>query len=89
MQEGISSIVTLISFISLNLSLLYFFSFTWLIRFGFLAHRHCSMYVLKLRTRVSYRDWKRSSGWLESWEGLLLVTDVSTTCAEAIFRVKW
>ena len=35
-----------------------------------------------------YRDWKRSSGWLESWEGLLLVTDVSTTCAEAIFRVK-
>ena len=34
-------------------------------------------------------NWKRSSGWLESWEGLLLVTDVSTTCAEAIFRVKW
>ena len=34
-------------------------------------------------------DWKRSSGWLESWEGLLLVTNVSTTCAEAIFRVKW
>ena len=22
-----------------------------------------------------YLDWKRSSGWLESWEGLLLVTD--------------
>ena len=33
-------------------------------------------------------DWKRSSGWLESWEGLLLVTDLSTTYAEAIFRVK-
>ena len=33
--------------------------------------------------------WQRSSGWLESWEGLLLVTDVSTTCSEAIFRVKW
>ena len=33
-------------------------------------------------------DWKTSSEWLESWEGLLLVTDVSTTCAEAIFRVK-
>ena len=32
---------------------------------------------------------KRSSRWLESWEGLLFVTDVSTTCAEAIFRVKW
>ena len=34
----------------------------------------------------TYLDWKRSSGWLESWERLLLVTDVSTTCAEAIFR---
>ena len=45
---------------------------------------------LELRNgKETYRDWKRSSGWLESWEGLLLVTDVSTTCAEAIFRVKW
>ena len=26
-------------------------------------------------------DWKRSAGWLESWEGLLFETDVSTTCA--------
>ena len=41
---------------------------------------HCSIVIC---------DWKRSSGWLESWEGLLLVTDVSTTCAEAIFRVKY
>jgi len=32
-------------------------------------------------------DWKRSARWLESWEGLLFVTDVLTTCAEAIFRV--
>ena len=39
--------------------------------------------------KLNYLDWKRSSGWLESWEGLLLVTDVSTTCAEAILRVKW
>ena len=30
-------------------------------------------------TRSLNLDWKRSSGWLESWEGLLLVTDVSTT----------
>ena len=42
-----------------------------------------------LNPGVTYLDWKRSSGWSESWEGLLLVTDVSTTCAEAIFRVKW
>ena len=36
-----------------------------------------------------YFDWKRSSRWLESLlEGLLFATDVSTTCAEAIFRVK-
>ena len=34
-------------------------------------------------------DGKRSSGWLESWEGLLFATAVSATCAEAIFRVKW
>ena len=33
-------------------------------------------------------DWKWSSGWLESWERLLLVTDVLTACAEAIFRLK-
>ena len=30
-----------------------------------------------------------SSGWNESREGLLVVTDVSTSRAEAIFRVKW
>ena len=34
-------------------------------------------------------DWKGSSGWLESWEGLLLAFCVPTICAEAIFRVKW
>ena len=34
-----------------------------------------------------YLDWKRSSRWLESWEGLLSVTDVSTTCAEAILTL--
>ena len=42
--------------------------------------------VWKVRNNL---DWKRSSGWLESWEGLLLVTDVLRTCAETIFRVKW
>ena len=26
---------------------------------------------------------------LKSWKGLLLATDVSTTCREVIFRVKW
>ena len=31
-----------------------------------------------------YCEWKRSSGWLESWEGLLLVTDVSTTFTMAM-----
>ena len=33
-------------------------------------------------------DWKWSSGWLELWEGLLLVIDVLATSAEAIFKVK-
>ena len=37
---------------------------------------------------AGYLDWKRSSGWLESWEGLLFMSNVLTTCAEAIFRVK-
>ena len=40
-----------------------------------------------LNSRIKL-DWKRSSGWLESWEGLLLATDVSTTCVEAVFSVK-
>ena len=31
---------------------------------------------------------KRSSGWLESWEGLLFATDVLTTCAEAIWIMR-
>ena len=30
-----------------------------------------------------------SSGWRKFWKELLLVTDVSTTWAEVIFRVKW
>ena len=42
--------------------------------------------MLVPRSNITY--WKWSSGWLESWEGLLLATDVSTICAEAIFRVK-
>ena len=41
-----------------------------------------------LNRGVTFLDWKRWSGWLESWEGLLLVTDVSTTCAEAILTLK-
>ena len=42
-----------------------------------------------LNPGVTSLDWKRSSGWLESCEGLLFATDVLTTCAEAIFRVTW
>ena len=41
-----------------------------------------------LNPGVTYLDWKRTSGWLESREGLLFATDVLTTCVEAIFRVK-
>ena len=41
-----------------------------------------------LNPGVTYLDWKRSSWWLEFWIGLLFVTDVSTTYAEAIFKVK-
>ena len=48
----------------------------------------CSFCYLLLTVKTNL-GWKRSSGWLESWEGLLLLTDVSTTCAEAIFEVKW
>ena len=45
--------------------------------------------TLKVKRNGSYLDWKRSSGWFESWKGLLLMTDVSTTSAEAILRVMW
>ena len=40
-------------------------------------------------SKFVYLDWKRSSGWLESWEGLLLVTDVSTSLYMAIIPVCW
>ena len=38
--------------------------------------------------QLGYLDWKWSSEWLESREGLLLATDVSTTSAEAIVRAS-
>ena len=38
---------------------------------------------------ICFLDGIWSSGWKESWEGLLVVTDFSTSWAEAIFRVKW
>ena len=40
-----------------------------------------------LNPGIAHLYWKLSSGLLESWEGLLLATDVSTTCAEAIIRL--
>ena len=42
-----------------------------------------------LNPGVTYLDLKWSSGWLESWEGLMLATDILTTCAESIFRALW
>ena len=45
-------------------------------------------FTLQMLKSRSCLDWKRSSRWVESWEGLLFATDVSTTCAEANFRVK-
>ena len=38
---------------------------------------------------VTYVDGVWSFGLKESWEGLLVLTDVSTSRAEVIFRVKW
>ena len=65
----------------------------WLLRSHSTLRTLVSFWLLKLHfyssTHFCYFDWKRSSGWLESWEGLLLVTDISTTCLEVIFRVKW
>ena len=42
--------------------------------------------ILLFLSMSLFLDWKRSFGWLQSWERLLLETDVSTTCEEAIFR---
>ena len=57
------------------------------------VNTHATVYLSwenGLNPGITHLDWKRSSGWLESWKGLLSsVTDVSTTCAVAIFRVKW
>ena len=41
------------------------------------------------QSNILYLDWNKSSEWLEPWGGLLLATDLLTTYAEAIFRVKW
>ena len=41
-----------------------------------------------LNPGVTDLDWKRSSGWLESWEGFLLVTDISTACEGVSFQFK-
>ena len=45
------------------------------------------MVLILFDAGVTYMIWKKIIWRLE--EGLLFVTDVSTTCAEAIFRVKW
>jgi len=45
-----------------------------------------SITILSIKVSL-FLDWKWSAGRLESWEGLLLATDVSTTCAEAMLRV--
>ena len=47
----------------------------------------CLASVLTTNHKISQHSKIRPSGWLESWEWLFFVTDVSTTCAEAIFRV--
>ena len=46
------------------------------------------MQAVKGDHNILAQPWLKMSGWLESWEGLLLATDVSITCTEAIFRVK-
>ena len=41
-----------------------------------------------LNLGVIYLDGIWLSGWKESWEGLLAVTDISTSWAEVVFNVK-
>ena len=48
----------------------------------------CNITTLR-HVSIWYLDWKLLSGLLEPRERLLLAIDVSTTCAEAIFKVKW
>ena len=45
-------------------------------------------FTLQMLKSRSCLDWQRSSRRLESWEGLLFAINVSTICAEAIFRVN-
>ena len=53
-----------------------------------ICFKYCN-YENGLNPGVTYLDWKRSYGWLESWEGVLLVTNVSTTARKPFFRVNW
>ena len=55
---------------------------------GFLASSSSCIHKMHDINFARYLDCERSSGWLESPEGLLFVSAISTTCAEAIFRVK-
>ena len=55
----------------------------------FIVDKYDNLEAYGLNPGLIYLDWNRSSGWLESWEGLLFANDFSTTCVEAIFRVKW
>ena len=42
-----------------------------------------------LNPGLTYLDWIWSYGWKESFEGVLVVTRVSTSWAEVISRIKW
>ena len=77
-------------------NLFIFLSFVYLAFFFFglfaLARQQLNMtkFIRKWFEPRSNIPWvKRSSGWLQPWDGLLFAIEVLTTCAEAIFRVKW
>ena len=66
--------------VSYKISFVYYY-YCVLNKFGRIFHSQIRKWF-EPRSNIQYLDCERSSGWLES------VTDVSTTCREAIFRVK-
>ena len=72
-----------LSTVNVVITIIIYYCYWW----KHIFNKDVARYENDLNPGVTYLDWKRSSGWLEFWEGLLFATDILTTCAEAIFRV--
>ena len=57
---------------------------------NFVLLRDCYKVMFQKKMVLTKRTWwNLNIRWKESWEGLLVVTHVSTSWVEVVFRVKW